>query len=300
MPKKRVVFTFDEHPTDFATMTPIKAIDVCCGAGGWAVAARGLPIEIVAAFDRAPDALATYKLNHPTVECIECDVMSYDFSPWRGVNLILGGIPCETLSTARSNYLPSREELNAFKALLSKFLSLPPKLGAKDWCYEEVPQVLKYLPKGTPYLDLNSEHWSAQRRRRFYIGNLAAPPSADCPDVLKHHLRPGPHRLSPRIHGVRTPTTDRRGENRPNTFYPCEPEFKCVTVQPWGDSKRDADYAVMDNGNPRQWDWKEAATLQGFPVDYTFVGNPGRVAKMVGQAVQIDTARALLAHNFSI
>ena len=32
-----------------SVVEPITAVDLCCGAGGWACAARGLPISIVAA-----------------------------------------------------------------------------------------------------------------------------------------------------------------------------------------------------------------------------------------------------------
>jgi site-specific DNA-cytosine methylase len=49
-------------------MPEIRAIDVCAGGGGWAVAARGTPIRIVAAFDHDEDCLATYCFNHPGVE----------------------------------------------------------------------------------------------------------------------------------------------------------------------------------------------------------------------------------------
>ncbi len=37
----------------------LLAIDICGGAGGWAIAARGLPIKIVAAIDHAEDCCAT-------------------------------------------------------------------------------------------------------------------------------------------------------------------------------------------------------------------------------------------------
>jgi site-specific DNA-cytosine methylase len=36
------------------------------------------------------------------------------------------------------------------------------------------------------------------------------------------------------------------------------------------------------------------ASLQGYPADYVFVGSPTDVSVMVGNSVQIDTARAIL------
>jgi site-specific DNA-cytosine methylase len=44
----------------------------------------------------------------------------------------------------------------------------------------------------------------------------------------------------------------------------------------------------------RQVEWQELAVLQGFPNDYCFCGSPTRVVKMIAQAVQVDTARAIL------
>ena len=45
----------------------------------------------------------------------------------------------------------------------------------------------------------------------------------------------------------------------------------------------------------RNPEWQELAALQGFPLDYLFYGSPTDVMKMVGRAVQIDLARAILS-----
>lgn len=58
--------------------TTIRAIDLCAGAGGWACAARGLPITIVAAVDFWRPACETYRLNHPGVKVIEGDLREGD------------------------------------------------------------------------------------------------------------------------------------------------------------------------------------------------------------------------------
>ena len=87
---------------------PIIAIDLCCGAGGWACAARGLAIRIVLAIDFWEPAATTYRLNHPETEVLCADVRDesvrqkiLDLAKDRGVSLILGGIPCEWLSVYR-------------------------------------------------------------------------------------------------------------------------------------------------------------------------------------------------------
>jgi site-specific DNA-cytosine methylase len=272
-------------------METLKAIDVCAGAGGWACAARGLPIDIIAAFDREPDALATYTLNHPKTECIQCDVTTQDFARWKGIDLILGGIPCESLSVARNNAKADAREMKEFTRLLKRFLSLPIELAARYWTFEEVPQVLPLLPNGTPFLRLNSGMFSAQTRWRVYLGNCPMPPIVAHEGTLADHLIPGPHRISPRIFGKRKPS--RRGKSK-ETFQPFYPAQKSFTITNFCCSRRDAEMAIQCELGWRNMDWREAAALQGFPQNYLFVGNPGRVSKMVAQAVQIDTGRAIL------
>jgi site-specific DNA-cytosine methylase len=273
-------------------MKIITAIDVCAGAGGWACAARGLPIKILSAFDREQDALDTYGINHPGVECINCDVTTQDFSRWAGVDLILGGIPCEQLSVIRNNTPRTRAEMRGFKALLKRFLSLPEELGAAHWCYEEVIQVRHHLPRRTPFIIINSQAFSAQARIRAYLTNIPSPALPSIPDgrLLQNHLRAGPHRLGPRIHNKRRPAISGKSSK---TFQPFYPDRKSKTIINLS-SRRDAEIATTHMFGWRQLEWQECAALQGFPEDYLFIGCPSRVSKMIGQAVQIDTGRAIL------
>jgi len=95
-------------------MKPLLAIDLCCGAGGWACAARGLPIEWVAVADSAEDCLETWRVNHAGGHPV-CKGLLVDLSTDEGIeavrravgrkkiDIIVGGIPCEPVSVARSN-----------------------------------------------------------------------------------------------------------------------------------------------------------------------------------------------------
>jgi site-specific DNA-cytosine methylase len=267
----------------------LNAIDVCCGCGGWAEAARGLPIRITHVFDWAEDCLRTYKLNHPDVECVQCDVVEHDFTGY-GADLVLGGIPCEPVSVVRNN-VPLRPEVyKVWLGLIEKCLAIPEQVGARWWCYEDIPQLEKHLPILTPFFALDSADFSGQRRKRIYVGNLPRPVSAGDRRVLRDYVLPGPYRLSAGLEG-RQPA--RSYCYRPDTFYPWELEEKSPTVIQL--TSRHDNYAAIRHGSGwRQVDWKEQAGLQGFRDDYIFVGSPGRVEKMVAQAVQIDTARAIL------
>ena len=274
------------------TPKPLIAIDVCAGAGGWAVAARGLPIQIIAAFDLEADCLATYRENHPDVDCVQCDVLTHDFKPYKGqVDLVLGGIPCELISAARRG-TPTDPAKNGFAELVERCVEIPHILEAPWYCFEDVREVQFYLPIMTPGFLLDSALFSPQRRIRFYAGNVPCPqPARHDTRTFCNCIRPGPYRQSQRLAG-RTP--GRASVYKSTQFYPWLPDEKSPTVINL-ESRRD-NYAAaqMPDGRWRQLEWQELARLQGFPEDYVFIGCPGRVGKQVGQAVQIDTAHAIL------
>jgi len=282
----------------------IKAIDLCAGAGGWACAARGLPITITHAFDFAADCCETYRLNHPQTTVHLGDLCSeqirQSISDLRGqVDLVLGGIPCESVSVYRNGWnranLPSAAEMTQFRLLLDTILAAVRHLAPRWWCLEDVVGLIRELPPLTPYAILDAGHWSGQRRQRLFVGRFPLPPAGrGNARVLEDYLRPGPYRVGPRLH-KRTPVT--RETFTADRCRAMDPAKKCPTIAGWISSRRDSECAVMDPrlpGGKRQMEWQEAALAQGFPADYLFFGSPTRLAKMVGQAIQIDLGRAIL------
>lgn len=279
-----------------AELPRLRAIDVCAGAGGWAVAASGLPIQIVAAVDVDEDCLATYQYNFPDVKCYQRDVVQWcqtdmpELEEIGPIDLVLGGIPCEQISAARRGCALSMEAEQSFRALVMSCLSIPDRIGAAYWCYEDVTDLIRYLPIFTPYFELDSSNFSAQRRKRVYVGNLGRPRTRGNNELLGDHLRRGPYRLSPR---TKNRTPGRAFVYNSDQFYPWFPEEKSPTVINLN-SRHDKYAAAKCGDGWRQLEWQELATLQGFPSDYVFVGNPTRTTQMIAQAVQIDTARAIL------
>jgi site-specific DNA-cytosine methylase len=110
----------------------LRAIDVCSGAGGWACAARGLPIDIEIAVDLWQPACRTYALNHPKTDVWCRDLLDQAVredlrSRAEGVDLVLGGIPCEWLSVYRNKGLGNdvdESERDNQRALLDGVLGL--------------------------------------------------------------------------------------------------------------------------------------------------------------------------------
>lgn len=284
-------------------MKPLVAIDLCSGVGGWACAARGLPIRIALAVDHWDRACRTYKLNFPQTE-VRCEDLRSPQTSRRilkdyggRVDVILGGIPCEWLSVyrniSRGKGKVSEDEIARERQTLDSVLDLIRRLGPRWWCLEDVKQIRRELPPFVPWVEIDAADYSPQRRKRVYVGRFPLPPARADARTLARCLRPGPFRIGPRAF-------DRKPE-RTRTFT------RTTCMGAWPDSKaptmcaissrRDAELVVVDPSLPcgkRQIEWQEAARLQGFPEDFVFYGSPTDVAGMVGRAIQIDTGRAIL------
>lgn len=281
------------------TASVLTAVDLCCGAGGWACAGRGLPIRWVAAVDRWDRCCETYRHNVPGAVVIEGDLRQPDtrtaiLEAAAGVDLVCGAIPCEWLTAMRRGANKVQpHEVEEGRATLAAVLELVSAIDPAWWCLEDVRELGPELPSGTPCVELNSADYSAQRRRRIYVGQFPPPIMRRCDLVMGDKLRPGPYRIN---HGSRDRQVGRSTTMGPGTIYGTGATEKSPTVRDWS-SRRDRDYVVVGpdiRGGRRQLEWQEAAALQGFPANFVFVGNPGDVWKMIGQAVQIDTAAAIL------
>jgi len=283
-------------------MKEIRAIDLCCGAGGWACAARGLPIRITHAFDVWPVACKTYEINHPDTRVLCADIRGIlAGSVIRGlsgdVDLVLGGIPCEQITIYRNGWNPATKcgtaEMAGFHRLLDCVLDLVRDLAPRWWCIEEVVGVAKHLPPLTPYREIDAAGYSAQNRRRVYVGRFPAPTPGTNDETAGARLRPGPFRVGAR-QWQRRVTTSCQYDGQSTAGL--SPDKKSPTICNFG-SRRDAEMAVIDErlpGRKRQLAWQEAALLQGFPNDFLFYGSETAVWKMIAQAIQVDTGRAIL------
>lgn len=271
----------------------LKAIDICAGAGGWALAARGLPIDIIAAVDWEADCCATYAYNHPDVKVIKTDVLSHDFSQYKGVDIILGSIPCEEISVARTNKPPTSEQMLKWYKLLDSVLALIEIIEPQYWCLENVQQMKKHLPPLTPYVILDSSKWCAQRRIRIFVGTFPLPqPSSDGAQNLSDSLLPGPYLIQPKT--LECKKISRRQWYEKGFKRVLNIAKKAPTITNLGSRHSRGFCITMPDGRERSLQFIEAAKLQGFPDDYVFVSSQSRAWKMVAQAIQINLGRAIL------
>ncbi len=131
--RKFCAFYRHEQQKAYASLEAPIAIDMFCGAGGFSIGLRRAGFKIVAAVDNDPDAIRTYRLNHPEMPdeaIIEDDAHSVDV--WQKLedlldgqtlDLLVGGPPCQGFSLM-GNRVPH------------KFLNGNKKFG-NDYVFEE-------------------------------------------------------------------------------------------------------------------------------------------------------------------
>lgn len=272
----------------------LTCIDLCGGAGGWACAARGLPVRILATIDSDHEALLTYRHNHPDITAIAADVraMPLDVEALRGeIDVVLGGIPCETISKWRQFQRPSDAEVRGWRDVLDACLAFVAAVKPRWSCLEDTVGIIEHLPILTPYTIVDARSFSGQSRKRAFVGIFPAPvANGKQQRILLDHLRPGPHRLGIRPYR-RTPQRSQWLRADKHSWW--DPDRSAHTVCKVT-SQRDVESVVVDGDRRRQLEWQEAARLQGFPEDYVFIGSPTKTAKLIGQAIQIDLGRAIL------
>lgn len=271
----------------------LKAIDICAGAGGWAIAARGLPINIIAAIDWDEDCCATYSYNHPNIKVIKDNVLSHNFEQYKGIDIFLGSIPCEEISVARQNKPTTNKQMEKWHTLLDTVLDAVEITEPKYWCLENVQQMKKHLPPLTPYMILDSSQWCAQKRKRIFVGQFPLPKNSENGDVnLKDCLLPGPYTIKKR---TLTCTKISRRQWYTNGYKRVlDTQSKAPTITDFGSRHSRGFCITMPDGRERALQFTEAAKLQGFPDDYVFVSSLTRAWKMVAQAIQINLGRAIL------
>lgn len=81
-------------------MNQFSSLEMCAGAGGQALGLEMAGFDHTALVELEPAACATLRLNRPTWNVIEDDLRKFDGTPYKGVDLVAGGVPCPPFSKA--------------------------------------------------------------------------------------------------------------------------------------------------------------------------------------------------------
>jgi DNA (cytosine-5)-methyltransferase 1 len=101
-------------------------LELCAGAGGQALGLEQAGFEHTALIEIDADACRTLRHNRPDWNVINGDVTAFDAKPYRGVDLVAGGLPCPPFSVA-GKQRGEADERNLFPAAFRIIQEAQPK-----------------------------------------------------------------------------------------------------------------------------------------------------------------------------
>ncbi|MEP6869724.1 MAG: DNA cytosine methyltransferase [Novosphingobium sp.] len=104
----------------------MQSIEFCAGAGGQALGLEQAGFRHSALVEIEADYAATLRLNRPLWDVHTADMNQFDGRPYRGVDLLAGGLPCPPFSVA-GKQLGDKDERNLFPAALRLIDEIRPK-----------------------------------------------------------------------------------------------------------------------------------------------------------------------------
>jgi DNA (cytosine-5)-methyltransferase 1 len=104
----------------------MQSIEFCAGAGGQALGLEQAGFNHAALVEIEPDFAKTLRLNRPGWDVHNDDMNSFDGRPYKGVDLLAGGLPCPPFSIA-GKQLGDRDERNLFPAAIRLVDEIRPK-----------------------------------------------------------------------------------------------------------------------------------------------------------------------------
>lgn len=98
-------------------MERFSSLEICAGAGGQALGLELAGFEHAALVEIEAAACATLRLNRPRWNVYEGDVREFSGAPYKGVDLLAGGVPCPPFSKA-GKQLGAEDERDLFPEAL--------------------------------------------------------------------------------------------------------------------------------------------------------------------------------------
>ena len=133
-----------------------------------------IPIERYVAYEIEPNAIKISKKNYPEIE--HCgDVITANFTQYKGFDLLIGGSPCQSLSIVQSK---TRQYLKGKSKLFFEFVRAKKEMQPKWLLFENVASMNKESKQtissclGCKPICIDSSDFSAQDRPRLYWTNI--------------------------------------------------------------------------------------------------------------------------------
>jgi len=108
------------------TPAQLSTLELCAGAGGQALGYEQAGIGHAALVELDRHACATLRLNRPEWKVIEQDLNTFSGAPFKGVDIISGGLPCPPFSIA-GKQLGTKDERNLFPVMIRLIDEIRPR-----------------------------------------------------------------------------------------------------------------------------------------------------------------------------
>lgn len=107
-------------------LQPLTCVEICAGAGGQALGLAMAGFVHVALVEYEQDYCNVLKQNRPEWNVICKDVHHFDGTPYRGVDLLAGGVPCPPFSVA-GKQLGQNDERDLFPEAIRLIEEIQPR-----------------------------------------------------------------------------------------------------------------------------------------------------------------------------
>lgn len=156
----------------------LTSVEICAGAGGQALGLEQAGFEHTALVELDKHCCGTLRFNRPQWNVIQTDLNDFDGRPYKGVDLLAGGVPCPPFSVA-GKQLGRADERNLFPAAIRLISEVRPRAvllenvkGLKESTFDEyrlsIAQSVERLGYTTQWKLLNASDFGvSQLRPRF-------------------------------------------------------------------------------------------------------------------------------------
>lgn len=283
----------------------IKVLSLCGGieTGMLALDRLGIEVEEYHTFEILPEAIAVSSFHYPNI-IHHGDLIGYDFTEFKGFDLLIAGTCCQSLSRCRvedkkiNNGLLGKsgifyEAVRALKEIQPRWFMFENVIPSNDDDLEEMNRQLGVTGKL-----INSNLFSAQDRERYYWTNFEIPalPTEnhiyfkdimECNVDEKYYYKQDFSIINLKNKVVGTLNVNTMEMNK--RIY--NPNFKMCTLTCINGGYHEK--KVFDNGRPRKLTEIEYERCQGLPDNYTNV-------LIDGKQISANKRRSLCGNGWNL
>ena len=286
-----------------------RVCELFCGAGGMGLG-FSRHFHVTDAIDILPEAVKTYRANHPETNTRKRDVrnLSGARGDFEGVTGIIGGPPCQAWS--RRNIRQTPDDPRA--ALLDEYIRIVEEVRPRWFVLENVVTVPKAAKQGVAEKAktlgyevysacLNAADYGAAQTRRRWIaigvrGGASLAPIAPSPARTVRQAFSG-IRENWGVMQSSPGTLARLAAATADEWAAMNGEYRNMIRLQWDvpaptvcNPKK---VYMVHPGECRNISLAEGAALQGFPPDYIWHGSETAIAQMIANAMPAEMAAAV-------